>query len=274
MARIRSIHPGVFTDEAWASISIAARWLAAGLFTEADDNGVFEWKPLQIKMRLFPADPVEVPTLLSELAAAGIVLSFDLSGKRYGAIRNFCKFQRPRKPKSWFPITDGVRAFVALDRVGSGPGTDDDGGVTQKSEPDAFEEQPVQHKSEKSPQMEDGEGEEGGSSTPQPPKMGEDADFAEWYAAYPRHEGRGQARRAYRTARKRADGGTLLRGAQAAHDRFTPPYVPLPASWLNGERWLDETNVVPLNGPDKSGWVQTKFGLMPPDEAEIYRGVI
>ena len=39
--------------------------------TESDDAGVFEWKPLQIKMRIFPADAVDVAAMLAELVKAG-----------------------------------------------------------------------------------------------------------------------------------------------------------------------------------------------------------
>lgn len=125
MSRIRSVHPGLYTDEAWASVSIAARWLAVGLLTEADDNGIFEWKPLQIKMRLFPVDAVDVAALLKELSDLHIVKQYQGGDvevlKRHGrkplllgAIRNFVRFQRPRKPKAWFPITKEIQEFVGL----------------------------------------------------------------------------------------------------------------------------------------------------------------
>lgn len=70
-----------------------------------------------------------------------------------------------------------------------------------------------------------------------------DSDFEAWYAAYPRHEAKGQARKAYRTARKKADGGTLLAGAHNASARYVNSekrFIPSPATWLNGERWLDD----------------------------------
>ena len=114
MARIRSTHPGQWTDEDFVACSFAARLLALGLRTEADDNGVFEWKPLVIKMRLFPADAVDVPALLAELSANRQVASFEHSGKQYGAIRNFRRWQRPEKPKSWHPLPDSLRSYVGL----------------------------------------------------------------------------------------------------------------------------------------------------------------
>jgi hypothetical protein len=70
-----------------------------GLWTESDDQGIFEWKPITIKMRIMPVDNVDVPALLSELVRADVVKSFEQDGKTFGAVRNFCKYQRPKTPK-------------------------------------------------------------------------------------------------------------------------------------------------------------------------------
>lgn len=83
----------------------------------------------------------------------------------------------------------------------------------------------------------------------QPKDISFDDDFAEWYAAYPRREGRGRALKAYRAARKKADAETLLRAARGAAEfyrRSERRFIPMPASWLNDERWLDE---VPDSAP-------------------------
>lgn len=114
MARIRSIHPGQWTDEQFVSVSFAARLLALGLRNEADDNGVFEWKPITIKMRLFAADNVNVADLLDELSASDIVQRFDEGGKSFGAIRNFRRWQRPEKPNSVHPLPERLRKYVGL----------------------------------------------------------------------------------------------------------------------------------------------------------------
>lgn len=121
MARIRSIHPGFFTDEALVSISMPARLLVLGLGVEADDKGVFEWKPITIKMRIFPADQVDVIDLLNELVSANVVRSYELDGRKYGAIRNFRVFQRPKKPNDVHPITDEIRTYIGLSDAGSTP---------------------------------------------------------------------------------------------------------------------------------------------------------
>lgn len=155
MSRIRSIHPGIYTDEDWAGVSVAARWLGVGLMTIADDNGIFEWKPLQIKMTIFPADAIDVAALLGELEQAGRLIQFTDSGKRYGAIRNFLRYQRPRKPKAWHPFPDAIKPFVGS---GSELASDETGAVPQKSELPSVESKMVPQPSEKCAQREEGGG--------------------------------------------------------------------------------------------------------------------
>lgn len=142
MARIRSVHPGFFSDESVVACSFPSRLLLIGLWGEADDNGIFEWKPLSLKMRLMPADNVDLPTLLLELETHNTIRKFTHEGKYYGAVRNFAIYQRPKKPKTRYFMPDEFRTYVGLDR--------------RSSEPDDDEAHPVPKKSEIAPQMEDG----------------------------------------------------------------------------------------------------------------------
>lgn len=151
MARIRSIHPGWFTDEAWVSVSFEARLLGIGIWTECDDQGVFEWKPITIKMRLFPADNLDIAALLAELADAGLVRQFDVGGKKYGAVRNFCKFQRPKKPRPVHPMPSQFRTYVGSDDVSGELDDVEDG---SSGEPEEDEAPPVPRKGENPKQME------------------------------------------------------------------------------------------------------------------------
>lgn len=115
MSRIRSIHPGLWTDEAFVTLSAHARLFFMGLWNECDDQGSFEWSPLKLKMRLAPADNVDGAALLAEIAEAGCVLQYEVGGKRFGAVRNFCQYQRPKKPTSVHPQTEEVRKWVNTD---------------------------------------------------------------------------------------------------------------------------------------------------------------
>ena len=114
MARIRSVHPSLFTDESWVSCSPLARILYIGLWTDADDQGLFEWKPLQIKMRLLPGDGANASELLDELTAVDLVKPYEVDGKRLGAIKDFRKFQRPQKPNAIHPLTENIAEYVCV----------------------------------------------------------------------------------------------------------------------------------------------------------------
>jgi hypothetical protein len=114
MARIRSVHPGQWTDEEFVSCSPWAQLLAIGIRNEADDVGIFEWKPIVLKMRLLPVAMVDINELLAELVLHNIVRRFEDGGKAYGAIRNFSQYQRPKEPTQRYPLPDDQRAYLGL----------------------------------------------------------------------------------------------------------------------------------------------------------------
>lgn len=147
MARIRSVHPSLFTDEAWVSCSPLARILYIGLWTDADDQGLFEWKPLQIKMRLLPGDATSAADLLAELSDVGLLSRFDHDGKPYGALKDFRRYQRPKKPNAIHPLPDEWREYVGLSEAEGGEPVPSDAELVGNQFPP---------EREKSPQMEDG----------------------------------------------------------------------------------------------------------------------
>lgn len=234
MARIRSVHPSLFTDEAWVSCSPLARIFYIGLMTDADDQGLFEWKPLQLKMRLLPGDACIIPELLAELVAVNLIAELESAGKRLGAIRYFRRFQRPKSPTSAFILPAHWRRYVGLD--------------VSISEIDTHERDELPPNPENFIQMEDGgdnkeEGEEDSSSS----LMTVKPDFEDFWLAYPRKVGKGAARRSYVRALSKIkvhDGHTVLMLALAMiRPRWTDPkYIPHAATWLNQERWQDEVS--------------------------------
>jgi hypothetical protein len=120
VARIRSVHPGLFTDEAFVSLSEAAQILLIGIWTEADDNGIFEWKPIQLRMRLRPTKDGDIELLLTELARAGALQKFMVGERAFGAVRNFLKYQSPRRPKILYPCPDHLLTYVGLGSQSAG----------------------------------------------------------------------------------------------------------------------------------------------------------
>lgn len=177
MARIRSVHPGQATDEDFVCMSYEGRLAAIMLRCECDDQGVFEWKPLTLKMRLFPADNLDMVELLAELQQANQIVKFEADGKSYGAMRNFCKFQRPKKPNAVHPLPEPMGKYVGNGDASTAPSSEPKAakeGVS--SEPEQVERgvssPPVPHQfptgTEKSIQMEEGGGNRRGNLLPSP----------------------------------------------------------------------------------------------------------
>lgn len=245
MSRIRSIHPGLFTDESYMALSLAARELIKGLWVEADDQGVFQWKPLTLKARIFPADNIDVKAVLTELAGLNFVRQYEHDGQQLGAIRNFRKFQRPKFPNATHFIPDDLRSYVGLTPV-----------ITEM---ERVEPPDIPHVADtpppKSPQMErrmeDGEKKEGKSLSGKPRaarsrSLTETPEFLEFYEAYPKKVKKPEALKAFFPAVEKVGFPRILEGARRyAEERRGQEkrYTLNPATWLNQECWNDEPRV-------------------------------
>ncbi len=79
---------------------------------------------------------------------------------------------------------------------------------------------------------------------PSRPAASTDADeFEQWWGHYPKKVGKGQARTAFARSLKKASLEDLVQGADTFTARTAnsdPKFIAHPATWLNGERWLDE----------------------------------
>lgn len=80
-----------------------------------------------------------------------------------------------------------------------------------------------------------------------------DKDFSNWWQNYPKKQGKGGAEKAYKKARKIASAEALLAGARKWDRRVMAgivdrQYVPMPQTWLNNKRWLDEDDNKPQTG--------------------------
>ena len=164
MARIRSIFPGFFTDDDVVELTVEARLFLVGLWTECDDQGCFKWKPKGLKMKIFPADDINVEQILQSLVELNFVRKFEVQGEAFGAVKNFRKFQKPKKPNAIHPITAETRAYVGLPTSSSEPATPS----KQKSSEPVRNQFPTS--TEKSRLMEDGgwRMEDGSSSSREP----------------------------------------------------------------------------------------------------------
>lgn len=86
------------------------------------------------------------------------------------------------------------------------------------------------------------------------PLNGHQADFDQWWVAYPRKVSKGRAEKAYAKALTSVTPETLLSAAQVfagSRKNDDVKFLPYPATWLNDKGWLDESGAVqPRAGPD------------------------
>ncbi|MEV0726032.1 hypothetical protein AB0I37_25040 [Micromonospora purpureochromogenes] len=81
----------------------------------------------------------------------------------------------------------------------------------------------------------------------------DDPSFASFWDAYPRKDDKGHARKAWGNALKRATAEQVIAGAQqfaatCARTNTERRFIPLPTTWLNGERWSDQPIAAVANG--------------------------
>jgi hypothetical protein len=134
VSRIRSIHPGLGTDDAYMGLSHVAARILPLLWCECDDQGVFEWKPRTLKAKLLPAHSDDMVEVLKELEEGGFLVHFEAEKKHYGAVRNFRRFQRPKFPKVVYPMPEGFRRYVGLDDAYTVAAADDDEPLRKSTE--------------------------------------------------------------------------------------------------------------------------------------------
>lgn len=90
MARIRTIKPGFFRHaelyEAERETGLPLRIAFAGLWTAADREGRFKWKPRELKLDCLPHDEVDFSRVLDALATRGFIAKYAVDGAEYGFV--------------------------------------------------------------------------------------------------------------------------------------------------------------------------------------------
>lgn len=229
MARIRTIKPEFWTDGAIVQMSPWARLLFIGSWNfTLCDHGHVDDDPLRLKMQVFPNDVVDIESLLEELLSSGrLARIVDSEGRSYLHIRRFEDHQKidPRW-KTRCPACNSpelTETHVSL-------------GEPHRVIVEAHRDSP---KLPETPPRKGRDGRGTTTSTADAPDT-----FDEWWAAYPKKEGKGQARPAYKRASKKISSSELVELTVkwfSSRPDLERKYIPLPASWLNSERWADET---------------------------------
>lgn len=274
MARIRSTHPGQWTDEEFVECQPLARLLALALRNEADDQGVFEWKPTTLKMRLMPADNVDVGALLAELETHRLVVKFEVAGKVYGAIRNFIQYQRVKKPSKVHPLPAELRKWVRMDLWPKGKGSEpdaeqEDNGSEPEATPKAGSSEACTPSKVRSSEQEAVQGDSGSPSVPH--QFGTGGEIApQRKEVGGRREEEGRSRIVESSAGGRPHAGAHEAGRPA--DGLDDGISAVRQGVVDGfERWFDLPGrpISPADGELFADWIAagTERGLSPADTA-------
>jgi hypothetical protein len=93
------------------------------------------------------------------------------------------------------------------------------------------------------------------------------SDFDLFWEAYPRKKGKGAARKALQKARKKTPLAEILTGLKATRFSDDPQFIPHPATWLNEERWADQSEAPvgpdPRADPHETQWRSRLRGYKP-----------
>lgn len=97
MARIRTVKPDFFRHEglfeAEKETDLPLRLAYAGLFTAADREGRFKWRPRVLKLDVLPHDEVDFSLVLDALATRGFLVRYACGTEEYGLIPTFTQHQ-------------------------------------------------------------------------------------------------------------------------------------------------------------------------------------
>lgn len=135
--RIRTIKPGFWQSETIASLDDSARLVFIGLWNYVDDEGRGVDNPALVRAALFPLEDRSldwINEVLGELALAGLLVRYEVGGKRLLAVRSFREHQKVNRPYPSTlpppPITD--RTVNAHGASSPQPALLIEGSVTEK----------------------------------------------------------------------------------------------------------------------------------------------
>jgi hypothetical protein len=135
MARIRTIKPEFFRHEALfeaeRATDLPLRLAYAGLWTAADREGRFKWKPRELKLDCLPYDDVDFAAVLDALHQCGAVVKYTFEGAEYGHIPSWHKHQHinQREAQSTLPDPASASTCMHIPAHGEGKGREGNGNI-------------------------------------------------------------------------------------------------------------------------------------------------
>ena len=241
MARARNIKPGFFTNELLVELPFEHRLLFIGLWCLADKDGRLYDRPKKIKMEVFPADNVDVDEGLTLLHSYGFVNRYERDGEKCIQIVNWHKHQSPHHTEKQSLIKPPlINGEITVNPPNDLRGNPPDSGFTDSLIPDS----PIPEVNPPIP--------------PQPEKKQKaerkrsdvlSIDFERFWQAYPCHQARSKAIEAWnKLAPDQPTVAAILSSIEKWRMsekwmRENGKYIPMPTTFLNQKRWLDEIEI-------------------------------
>lgn len=196
-------------------ISTSEKMVLLVLADHADDEGRNSWPSIATVARKSSVSPRQAQRILTSLKKRGLVRV----EKQAGGNR---EMRDDRRPNRYWVTLDGVTSMTPRDDQRGD--THDVNGVTPMSPKPSIE-----------PSNKD-------KSVPD--------RFDEFWKAYPNRVAKGAAVRAFKSALNKCDADTIIAAAAqyASDPKRDPEFTAHAATWLNGERWLDEVEPVKPTG--------------------------
>lgn len=132
MAYIRTIKASFFTSDDIVSLSPLARLLYIALWTEADREGRFSWRPGNFKLRFLPGDACDIGDLCNELVESGLVIPYQVDGKAYAEIPTFTRHQSINAKERKSVIPQRVEHAISTRNDASATRADESHACTQE----------------------------------------------------------------------------------------------------------------------------------------------
>lgn len=273
MARIRTIKPEFWTSEQVMECSPIARLLFIGLWNFCDDGGNHPASAKTLKAEVFPGDDIsaaQVQTMLAELSANGLLAFYEHEGKEYIHVTGW-QHQKIEKPTYKHPKFEAAKEGAKpASNGGMQPAAQSFDNDSANARRTVVEESPnallpldpgmegkgIGEEQDQKLSPQPPKGEAGPQPEPKPaaaPVIAKPAKsdamegFAEFWMRYPKKKSKVDAEKAWAklkpNAELRAEIMTALGQQVRSHDwtKNAGQYIPLPATWLNGRRWQDES---------------------------------
>lgn len=236
MSRIRTIKPEFWTSEQVVECSLSTRLLFIGLWNFCDAAGRHSFSPKQIKAQVFPSDDISVDAILNmllELSHNGLITIYDNDDKRLLEVTGWRHQRIDNEHSSRLPGPLDENSTIIQRQVCDDSCKD----LGLRNQDLGKKERTLSEKHSDSARSRK--------------KMDfEKEDFERFWTAYGHKQQRKRSEESFAKSIAKATIETILSGVERYHKtRPSWQQIALASSWLNGERWNDDSPPSP-NGHD------------------------